>query len=74
MHMYMFLCGHGNAMGGVIVDGRKFDWAKSGVCVCVCMYIYVCICMCTCAVTMGVVILDGQVRYVCVCIYVYLCS
>jgi len=25
-----FLGGHGNSMGGVIVDGGKFDWGKSG--------------------------------------------
>ncbi len=25
-----FLGGHGNSMGGVIVDGGKFDWAASG--------------------------------------------
>ena len=25
-----YLSGHGNAMGGVIVDSGKFDWAKSG--------------------------------------------
>jgi O-acetylhomoserine (thiol)-lyase len=25
-----FLGGHGNSMGGVIVDGGKFDWMKSG--------------------------------------------
>ncbi|MCF6320411.1 MAG: O-acetylhomoserine aminocarboxypropyltransferase [Rhizobiaceae bacterium] len=25
-----FLGGHGNSMGGIIVDGGKFDWTKSG--------------------------------------------
>ena len=25
-----FLGGHGNSMGGIIVDGGKFDWSKSG--------------------------------------------
>ena len=25
-----FLGGHGNSIGGVIVDSGKFDWAKSG--------------------------------------------
>jgi len=25
-----FLSGHGNAMGGAVVDSGKFDWAKSG--------------------------------------------
>jgi O-acetylhomoserine (thiol)-lyase len=25
-----FMGGHGNSMGGVIVDGGKFDWTKSG--------------------------------------------
>jgi len=24
-----FLSGHGNAMGGVVIDGGKFDWSKS---------------------------------------------
>ncbi len=24
-----FMCGHGTAMGGVVVDGGKFDWAAS---------------------------------------------
>eukprot|EP00281_Chroomonas_sp_CCMP1168_P019846 CAMPEP_0206227754 /NCGR_PEP_ID=MMETSP0047_2-20121206/8796_1 /ASSEMBLY_ACC=CAM_ASM_000192 /TAXON_ID=195065 /ORGANISM="Chroomonas mesostigmatica_cf, Strain CCMP1168" /LENGTH=444 /DNA_ID=CAMNT_0053650935 /DNA_START=37 /DNA_END=1371 /DNA_ORIENTATION=+ len=23
-----YMCGHGNAMGGIIVDGGKFDWSK----------------------------------------------
>lgn len=26
--MTKFLCGHGNAMGGIIVDAGKFDWSK----------------------------------------------
>ncbi len=25
-----YICGHGNAMGGIIVDSGKFDWEKSG--------------------------------------------
>jgi O-acetylhomoserine (thiol)-lyase len=25
-----FLCGHGNSMGGVVIDSGKVDWAKSG--------------------------------------------
>lgn len=25
-----FLCGHGTALGGIIVDSGKFDWKKSG--------------------------------------------
>ena len=25
-----FMGGHGNSMGGVIVDGGNFDWSKSG--------------------------------------------
>src|SRR5690606_12991863 len=25
-----FIGGHGNSMGGVIVDGGTFDWSKSG--------------------------------------------
>ncbi len=25
-----FLGGHGNSMGGIIVDGGTFDWSKSG--------------------------------------------
>lgn len=25
-----FMCGHGNSMGGVIVDGGNFDWSASG--------------------------------------------
>ncbi|WP_373456254.1 O-acetylhomoserine aminocarboxypropyltransferase [Rhizobium sp. L1K21] len=25
-----FMGGHGNSMGGIIVDGGKFDWSKSG--------------------------------------------
>jgi hypothetical protein len=29
-----YISGHGNTMGGVIVDGGKFDWAKSGLSVC----------------------------------------
>jgi O-acetylhomoserine (thiol)-lyase len=24
-----FLCGHGNAMGGVVIDSGKFDWAQN---------------------------------------------
>src|SRR5204863_989351 len=25
-----FLCGHGNSMGGAVIESGKFDWAKSG--------------------------------------------
>lgn len=25
-----FICGHGTSMGGVIIDGGNFDWAKDG--------------------------------------------
>ncbi len=39
--MTKYLCGHGNAMGGVIVDGGKFDWAKTGMYVRLYMYVYV---------------------------------